>query len=256
MNTRAGIAVIGAVLGISQMAAADFSLSYTAQPDAPDAGHWRFEFYARNDGNHGSGRRLLTEDIELLCDQKMAVGTLANGDADVSGILAADFFNSDRSYINILGNPGDPENTYQDPSTPNLPAFFLVFTKPTPAQHDQWAGGSSDFRVVGSHLHATGIVADGTVNGGRGALIATAVVPTSATYVELIPWGLGGETGPAFGNFLGTADPPPQIGHLEPGGYNQLNAFTVAVPEPTVLALGTFATSVLLARTRRLVTDC
>src|SRR5690242_10452545 len=105
MNTRAGIAVIGAVLGISQMAAADFSLSYTAQPDAPDAGHWRFEFYARNDGNHGSGRRLLTEDIELLCDQKMAVGTLANGDADVSGILAADFFNSDRSYINILGNP-------------------------------------------------------------------------------------------------------------------------------------------------------
>jgi hypothetical protein len=111
-------------------------------------------------------------------------------------------------------------------------------------------GGSSDFRVVGAHLHLHGIPADSTVNGGRGALIATAIVPNTATYVEMIPWGLGGETGPAFGDFLGHADPPPQIGQLDPSGFNQLNALSIAIPEPAVMGLLGIAVGGLLRRRR------
>jgi hypothetical protein len=230
----------GALLGFVRLASADYQLSYTVERNAPDANHERFEFFARNDGNHGSGVRLLAEDIELVSDQKMVIGTLANGDADVSGYGAADYFHSDRSYINILTSPGDPENNV-------VTQYDVVFTKPHPDSHPDWVGGSSDFRVVRSHIGSNhGVIADSTANGGRGALIATAVVPNSATYVELIPWGLGGETGPAFGDFLGTADPPPQIGHLEPGGYNQLNA--LVVPEPAGAAIGCIGLALVFTR--------
>jgi hypothetical protein len=254
MKRWASAIAVGLLLGSAQMALADFTVSYLKDPNPPDANHQRFEFFAKNDGGHGSGQKLLAEDIELVSDQKMVVGSLSNGDADVSGTGASDFFNSDRSYINILGNPGDPENTYRDPSNPTEPTFAVVFTQPKFNQQAQWVGGSSDFRVVGAHLHnVPGILANGTVNGGRGALIATAIVPNNATYIEMIPWGLGGETGPAFGDFLGHADPPPQIGHLDPSGFNQLNALSIAVPEPAVLGLVGMVMSCLLRRRRRTI---
>jgi hypothetical protein len=240
---------VGLALGCSQLALADFTVSYVKDPSPPDANHQRFEFFAKNDGGHGSGQRLLAEDIELVSDQKMVMGYLANGDADISGVGAADFFHADRSYINILGSPGDPENAFHDPSGPN-DAPSVVFTKPNPNQHDQWVGGSADFRVVRLHQHNFGVIADGTANGGRGALIATAIVPNNATYIEMIPWGLGGETGPAFGDFLGHADPPPQIGHLDPSGFNQLNALAVAVPEPAAIGLSVLAVGACVIRRR------
>lgn len=235
MKAWASAIVLGVSLGSVPLASADFTVSYVLDPNPPDATHQRFEFFAKNDGGHGSGRRLLAEDIELVCDQKMVMGYLANGDADVCGAGAANPFTSDRSYINIFGSPGDPENAFTDPNNPN-DQLGLVFTKPKPTEHDQWVGGSSDFRVVLAHLHGNGgVIADSTANGGRGALIATAIVPDNATFVEMIPWGLGGETGPAFGDFLGHADPPPQIGHLDPSGFNEVNALSVAVPEPSLL---------------------
>jgi len=243
-----GIAV-GLSLSSAHVALADFTVNYLKDPNPPDANHQRFEFFAKNDGGHGSGRRLLAEDIELVSDQKMVMGYLSNGDADVSGVGAADFFNSDRSYINILGSPGDPENAFHDPTDPNS-APAVVFTKPNPTQHDQWVGGSDDFRVVRIHQHNFGVIADSSANGGRGALIAVAIVPNSATFVEMIPWGLGGETGPAFGDFLGNADPPPQIGHLDPSGFNQLNALSVAVPEPSIAGVAGIVLGCLLRRRR------
>jgi len=239
MKMKAGIAAIVAVLGMAQIAAADFDLSYRVQPDAPDANHWRIQFFARNDGNHGSGIRLLDEEIELVSDQKMVIGSDSDGGPDVSGYGAADFFNSDRSFINILGNYGDPENHIRG---------WIVWTNPQLGNPNAWVGGSSDFRVARNHLNNHGVVADASVNNGLGALIATAVVPNTATYVKLIPWGLGGETGPAFGDFLGHGDPPPQIGTLEPGGWNQLDELAVAVPEPSMLA---FASAVGLSLVRR-----
>ena len=237
-------------LGFAGFAQADFAVSYLRDPNPPDAGHQRFEFFAKNDGGHGSGQRLLAEDIELVSDQKMVMGYLANGDADVSGVGAANFFQSDRSYINILGSPGDPENAFHDPSGPTDPPS-VVFTKPNPSQHDQWVGGSADFRVVRTHLHNLGVIANGSANGGRGALIATAIVPDNATFVELIPWGLGGETGPAFGDFLGNADPPPQIGHLDPSGFNELHALAVSIPEPSVLGFCAAALGFAAVQKRR-----
>lgn len=249
MKRWASAIVLGVSLGSAPLASADFTVSYVRDPNPPDASHQRFEFYAKNDGGHGSGRRLLAEDIELVSDQKMVMGYLANGDADISGVGAPDFFNSDRSYINILGSPGDPENAFHDPSGPTDPPS-VVFAQPKPTQHDQWVGGSSDFRVVRTHLHSQGVIADGTANGGLGALIATAIVPDDATYIEMIPWGLGGETGPAFGDFLGHADPPPQFGHLDPTGFNQLNALSVAVPEPAATGLIAAAIGCLVLRRR------
>ena len=247
MKKWASAVALGLSLGCARGALADFTVNYLKDPNPPDANHQRFEFFAKNDGGHGSGQRLLAEDIELVSDQKMVIGSLANGDADINGTGAADFFNSDRSFINILGSPGDPENTAH---LPNLPPFSVVWSQPKPDQHDQSVGGSSDFRVVGSHLNNHGVIADSSANGGHGALIAVAIVPNNATYIEMIPWGLGGESGPAFGDFLGHADPPPQIGQLDPSGFNQLDALAVAIPEPTGIGLGVVMLG-LLARRRR-----
>ena len=242
MKIQTGIAAIVAVLGLVQIAAADFDLSYRIQPQAPDAGHWRIQFFARNDGNHGSGNRLLAEDIELVSDQKMVMGTDSSGDADVNGYGAASFFNSDRSFIKILGSPGDPENHVHG---------WMDYANPQPTDQSKWVGGSLDFRLVDDHLNNYGVIADGTTNGGLGAMIATAVVPNTATYVKLIPWGLGGNTGPGFGDFLGHGDPPPQIGTLQPGGWNQVDELSVAVPEPTALALCASAVGLSFLRRRR-----
>lgn len=251
MNRCRSLLVLAASLGFVRCAQADFTVSFVEDPNPPDANHQRFEFYALNDGGHGSGQRLLAEDIELVSDQKMVLGTLANGDADVTGLDAPNQFSSDRSYVNILGSPGDPENAFDDPSKPT-DLFPVVFTNPKPTDHGQWVGGSSDFRVVLSHIHNQGVIANSTSNGGRGALIATAIVPNNATFIEMIPWGLGGETGPAFGDFLGHADPPPQIGHLDPSGFNELSPLSVAVPEPATLGL-LAAVFCLADRRRRVV---
>lgn len=203
---------------------ADFVLSYTVEHGAPDAAHDRYNFYALNDGANGSGTRLLDEDIELVSAKPMVIAIQPDtGAADVTGTEAPNPYKSDRSFINILGGGGA-----------DVAGFTDDYNKPDRNVASNWSNGSTDFRVVGAHLTNYGVTANHNVNGGRGALIASMVVPQNDSFVELIPWGLAGEVGPIYGDFQGKPDPPPLLGST--GAVDALRP-VVAVPEPTGAAL-------------------
>jgi len=221
-------------------ARADFTVNYTVELNAPDANHARLNFYTLNDGNHGSGTKVVADDIELISDQPMVIGTRPDtGLADVSGVAAPDPYHSDRSFVNILGDPSI--QGYNEPKK-----FNVILPRTPQLDPSLYVGGTKDFRVVGAWLNmpnditqpTNGVIATPAANGGHGALIASAVVPNTATFVEMIPWGLGGDTGPAFGDFLGGGDPPPLLGTLQPGGYNEMSPLFASVhAQPVPLPL-------------------
>src|SRR5947209_6296946 len=87
-----------AAMAVGGAARADFTMNYTIELNTPDADHARLNFYTVNDGNHGSGTKLLDDDIELISDQPMVIGTRPdNGLPDLSGVGAAAPYHSDRS---------------------------------------------------------------------------------------------------------------------------------------------------------------
>src|SRR5947209_8558383 len=105
IRAKAALAFLAA-LAATGAARADFTMNYTVELDTPDANHARLTFYTINDGNHGSGTKLLVDDIELISDQPMVIGVRPdNGLPDISGIGAADPYHSDRSFVNVLGEP-------------------------------------------------------------------------------------------------------------------------------------------------------
>ena len=133
--------VAAAVLvALVRTASADFDFSYAVQPGAPDANHTRVQFFARNDGANDSGMRVLAEDLELVSDRNMVVVTSSTL-ADVIGVGAPDPYHSDRSFINILGDPGNPDDS--DPSQ-----GLVNYSAPDRHLVSAFAGGISDFRVL------------------------------------------------------------------------------------------------------------
>lgn len=227
-----------AVSGLCGTVRADFSLSYTAEPGAPAPGLTRYEFFARNDGNHGSGVRLLDMDIELRTNQPMVVGTFPrSGKLDLTGSQTPDPYHSDRSFVNILGDPSSDSD-----SVPNALWVVEAQVRGTAAGN----GGVTDFDVSGAHLDNHGVIATSAANGGRGALFGVAVVPSSTSLIELIPWGLGGESGPAFGDFTGGTLPISPV-QPDPNDFTQL--YPLVIPEPgTALLLGISALALLPRR--------
>jgi hypothetical protein len=215
-----GFLVLSAFLGTAR---ADFVLSYTAEQDAPAPGLNRYEFFARNDGQHGSGVRLLDLDVELVTNQPMVIGNFPHSSKpDLTGSRTPDPYHSDRSFVNILGDPAS-----DDTAPDNFWVVEARVVSQTPS------GGITDFDVSGPHLENHGVIATDAANGGRGALFAVAVVPSSTSLIKLIPWGFGGETGPAFGDYRDSTSIPP----LQPGldDFRQLNP--LSVPEPSVLCI-------------------
>ena len=231
----AGLLTVSGLCGIAR---GDFNLSFTAEPDAPAPGLTRYEFFARNDGNHGSGVRLLDMDIELRASQPMVVGTFPrSGKLDLTGSQTTDPYHSDRSFINILGDPSSDSD-----SVPN--ALWVVEAQVRGTAPGD--GGVMDFDVSGAHLDNHGVIATSAVNAGHGALFAVAVVPSSTSFIELIPWGLGGESGPAFGDFTGGTLP---IGPVQPDPNNFTQIYALVVPEPGMASVGIGA--LMLLRRRR-----
>lgn len=180
-----------ACLVLTGTAGADFIVSSSRAPDTTDNGYDIVEFFARDDGTNGTGTKAIASDITLkdLRGGRLLikfVGAGANDKADLVGAEAPVDINNnikpDRSFINILGSFAD------DPT-----AYSVVSTNP-PNTHINYAGGVPQFEVAGANL--SGGVNATTSNGGKGALIAVAVVPTGD--VAAITGSIGGDTGDPF----------------------------------------------------------
>lgn len=162
-------------MSVADVAKADFAFSVTVQ-DA-GGGLQRVQVFARSTGSGVDvGSKALGSDITITdfsghnLVTKFVSGA-ATAKADLTGIAAPDPYNSDRSFVNLLGDPsGGPAGTDNDPT-----AYNVVQTVPMNT-HSNYLNGVSQFEVVGANLSG-GVDATSAANGGKGALIAVAVAP-------------------------------------------------------------------------------
>lgn len=212
-----------AVLGICAMvgsAQAAFTFTTTVEDGQPDAQHTRFELFALNIGN-GTGTKALADDITVQAftpaGQPDTVLTPAHvgTQPDFSGKSIADPYHSAFTFVNLLGDPsGGTSGTDNDPT-----AFSVVSVDTSPTR--QFGPPFSRIEVTGANLSG-GVDATAAANGGKGALLAVAVVP-SGDDVQF-SGNIGGDVGNVF------PLPPP-------------------IPEPSLLAVMALAPA--LARRRR-----
>lgn len=209
-------AVLAAAAGLALtgVAKADFTFSFTRTTGAPDASHDVIEFFAKNGGGT-TGTKAIASDVTLKgLDATGAnpvnlltkfVSTSTSAKADLSGTkTSVDASNNvipDRSFVNILANDGNDDTT----------AYSVVSTVPDSGMHSVYAAGVSQFEVVGANLGG-GINAT-TTNGGNGAMIGVAVVPT-------------GDNASASGSIGG-----------EVGSPQTFSISSKAVPEPACLSM-------------------
>lgn len=162
------ISIAFVVLSLGSAARADFEFSFTSA-DAGD-GNERVTIYALNRGNT-TGSKALASDVTLvdLSGPNLVVKFIGTR-PDVTGTGAPDPYHSDRSFVNLLGDPsGGPGGTDNNPT-----AYNLVSTIPTLRQFNSHM---PQFEVTGANLSG-GVDATAAANGGRGAIIAVAVAPT------------------------------------------------------------------------------
>lgn len=194
-------------LSLACVCRADFSLSFTSEDIGGGLG--RITYYALARPGSGSNQ-ILASDLTL--DDKSGhnfVIRFSSGTAkaDLTGTAAPDPYHSDRSYINLLGDPsGGASGTDNDPT-----AYSVVSTTPANT-HANYAGGVSQFEVVGANLSG-GVDASSASNGGNGAIIAVAVVPLGDDICLM--GSLGGATGGAQSIFC--LPEPATIAILLPG---------------------------------------
>ena len=214
------------VLAFCAAVRADFQITATCTADTIDPGHDVIEFFAKNDGANGTGSKVIASDVTVTGVSVPLLikftNSAANARADLTGSAAPRDADGnvipDRSFVNILANDGN-----DDPL-----AYSVVETVPANT-HALYTPPVTQFEVVGAQL-AGGVNAT-TSNGGRGALIAVAVVPTGQS--ATISGFLGGDN-----NF---AVP---ISFLLPVGGP-----LPCTPEPA--ALGLLASTMLAVRPRR-----
>lgn len=169
------LAALWVLLGLAGGARADFNYSYE-RVDA-GSGFDRLNFFAVSKPATAPdvGTRVIAFDLTLqdLSGHDLLVKFQGAGPSpkpDLTGAFAPDPYHSDRSFVNTLG---DPANTHDsDPTN-----VYLVQTNPAET-FANYANGVSQFNVVGGLGPAGGIDATSATNGGKGALIAVAVVPT------------------------------------------------------------------------------
>lgn len=168
------VALVG--MSVAGVAKADFTFSFTVQ-DA-GAGLQRVQIFALANGNGiNVGSRALASDITIadLSGHNLVtkfVSGAATAKADLTGVAASDPYNSDRSFVNLLGDPsGGAAGADNDPT-----AYNVVQTVPANT-HLNYINGVSQFEVVGANLSG-GVDATSAANGGKGALIAVGVAPS------------------------------------------------------------------------------
>lgn len=144
-------------------------------------------------------------------------GTGPSPRPDLTGQFAPDPYHSDRSFLNTLGDPGNAHDS--DPTNIHIDQINPAGT------FANYANGVSQFNLVGSFGPSGGITATSAANGGRGALIGVAVVPTGDT-VRLV-----GQIG---GILIGS--PPRNV--------------NILAPEPASVALAIFAPLICPRRKR------
>lgn len=163
-----------AALASAGVARANFHISAVIQNLAD--GNERTEIFALNNGVDGTGTKAIASDITIadLSGPNLVIGFVNNAPtahADVMGVFAPDPYNSDRSFVNLLGDPsGGTSGIDNDPT-----AYSVVSTVPANT-HANFTHGVTQFEVVGVNLFG-GVDATSAANGGKGALIAVAVAP-------------------------------------------------------------------------------
>lgn len=170
-------AVLAVVLGLGGGARADFNYSY--ERDDAGSGFDRLSFFALSNPATAPdvGTRVVAFDLTLEDlsghDLLIKFDGAAPRPPDLTGLDAPDPYQSDRSFINTLGDPANAHDS--DPSN-----LHLVQINPR-ATFANYANGVGQFNVVGSLGPAGGIDATSATNGGKGALIGVAVVPSGDT---------------------------------------------------------------------------
>jgi len=202
-------AVLAAAAGLALtgVAKADFSFSFTRSADTVDTGNDVIEFFAKNNGGT-TGSKAIASDITLNGLDATGknpvnlvtkfVSASASAKADLTGtaeaVDASGNLIQDRSIVNILANDGTDDPT----------AYSVVSAVPANA-HATYAAGVSQFEVVGANLG--GGINSTTTNGGKGALIAVAVVPKGDN--AMASGSVGGEVGTAQTFSISSSVPEP-----------------------------------------------
>lgn len=189
--------LLAAVLGMFLLASsanAAFTISAVRGPSTL-AGYEFIKLYALNTGGTtGVGVQAVDIKVETLDVTKFLkiqfgnVGGTTAADADIYGFGPTNYDGDNFAPFNVGSYVGtdlgvgwdsvtktDANDTYPDPSPTNYPILRTATYNPTTDVN--WTQNKS-FRVVGAMLSAAAAApADASQNGGRGAAIATAVVP-------------------------------------------------------------------------------
>lgn len=169
---KCALLTLAFALTLSGAASADFT--YSSQRVDAGGGFDRVSFYALSNPDTAPdvGTQLVGADLTLrdLNGNPLVIRFQDDGAhrPDLTGALAPDPYQSDRSFINLLGDPSNLANA--DPNN-----ALVIGTSPRDT-FSNFANGVWEFRMT-LILSAGGVNATGTVNGGRGALIGVAVVP-------------------------------------------------------------------------------
>ena len=209
-------------MSLAGVARADFEFSVDSASAGPGLARIRL-FALSTGGGVDVGNRALASDITItdMSGHNLVTKFLsgaATAKADLTGVAAPDPYNSDRSFVNLLGDPsGGTSGSDNDPTV-----YSVVSTTPANT-HANYANGVTQFEVLGANLNG-GVDATRASNGGRGALIAVVVAPDGDRI--------------CFSGFIGGEKPgsPPL-------------PLTFLCPEPATLAL--FAPALLLRPRRR-----
>ena len=168
--------LLAAALMLCRTAQADFSYSY--ERVEAGGGLDRVSFYALSDLNTAPdvGTQVLGADLTIrdLLGNNLVVKFEDDGTdpitPDLTGAFAPDPYHSDRSFINLLGDPSN----HHDSNPRNA---FVIGTTPA-STFSNYANGVWEFETTLILGLTGGVNATSTANEGRGALIAVAVVPS------------------------------------------------------------------------------